>query len=146
MRIFYFVLALLIFTGCGEAGQKQEPDTTETKDHAVHEKETVNLEQGAKWKIDAATKTNFESIKALLSVEKPANNEGYQQLSSNLKTQTDKMIKECRMEGPDHDALHVWLTDFFTDMKGLTAPGSDQEKAFNALKEDVGEFEGMFEM
>ncbi len=44
-----------------------------------------------------------------------------------LQTGVDKMIKECRMQGADHDALHLWLEPLMKNVAALKKAASEQE-------------------
>ncbi|HEX6848421.1 MAG TPA: hypothetical protein VF144_15665, partial [Chitinophagaceae bacterium] len=41
----------------------------------------------------------------------------------------DKMISECKMKGPDHDALHKWLESLISEVSKLKRTTSEQEAA-----------------
>jgi hypothetical protein len=61
-----------------------------------------------------------------------------------LQKHADKLIKECRMTGPDHDALHAWLGPFLQHVQALKT-NRDTESASHALNEDMKVFDTYFE-
>ncbi|HRF19060.1 MAG TPA: hypothetical protein PK977_12880, partial [Chitinophagaceae bacterium] len=46
-----------------------------------------------------------------------------------LQSGLDKMISECRMKGPDHDALHKWLEPLIGQVKKLNETEKPEESA-----------------
>lgn len=87
-------------------------------DHAA----ALTLNNGQKWKADAHTS---ENVTALLAVAREfaggahAGLTDYEVLGNELQQGLDKMIRECRMEGVDHDALHLWLEPLLVNMSEL---------------------------
>ena len=135
------LVSLMLFTvSCSNNQLKSE--TEETQPH-VRETSQAKLElnNGEKWKLDEATRQNMKEIKAYISQASHANGV----LSGEeLQKYADKLIKECRMSGPDHDALHVWLGSFLQNLRALKN-NRDAESASHALHEDVKEFDTYFE-
>jgi uncharacterized membrane protein len=130
----------------------------EESDHSLHQNEqpatsaegvmdqssALKLNNGAKWKTDVPTRENINTMKSLVMNVDTKDPATLQQLSTDLEAQTTKLISECRMKGPDHDALHVWLEDFQKDFKTFKA--SDQKQNHLAsLKLDMQEFDRYFE-
>nr|MBP9549648.1 hypothetical protein [Chitinophagales bacterium] len=59
----------------------------------------------------------------------------------------NKMISECRMQGADHDALHLWLEPLMGMNKKLQAAGSVEEGAESLamIQEQVNLYSQYFE-
>jgi hypothetical protein len=124
-----------------------------TKEHAEHthsETTGLALNNGAKWKADASTSNNVLDIKIIADNFKtkpsPSVND-YQLLSSDLKNGLDKMIKECKMSGPDHEALHQWLNPILKNTNELksvsdTTTGSS---LFKSIDQKIDEYHNYFE-
>jgi hypothetical protein len=74
--------------------------------------EKLVLNNGAKWKIDQSTKNNTILLQQIVKV---ANRKtvktlsDYHQTGTALQAGINQLIKECRMKGADHLALHKWL-------------------------------------
>lgn len=135
------MLLLLFIISCADKPPKG--DTNETGAHAtIHTKDTtLQLNNGEKWKLDEATRQNMNEIKAYISQATHANGE----LSGQeLQKKADKLVKECRMKGADHDALHVWLGPFLQHVQAIKE-NRDAESASHALRDDVKEFDVYFE-
>lgn len=133
--------SLLLFTvSCSNNQPKSE--TPETEPHAIETNQTkLELNNGQKWKLDDATRRNVNEIKTYIAQATHANGE----LSGEeLQRKADKLIKECRMSGPDHDAIHVWLGPFLQHVQALKT-NRDAESASHALNEDIKTFDTYFE-
>jgi len=76
-----------------------------------HEKasEELVLNNGTKWKIDQATGNNVGRLQQIAKKFNGHKLVDYHQAGTTLQAGIDLMIKECRMQGPDHLALHKWL-------------------------------------
>jgi hypothetical protein len=84
--------------------------------------EALVLNNGAKWKVDNATNNNVKNLKAILRMSNSGNNRSlstYHKTANSLQTGLDKMIRECRMKGPDHLALHKWLEPLMVQVTKL---------------------------
>lgn len=128
------------------------------EDHSLHQNEqpataaegvmsqasTLKLNNGAKWRTDAPTRANIDQMKSLVMNVDTKDPSTLQRLSIELEAQTNKLINECRMKGPDHDALHVWLEDFLKDFKNYQEADQKQHH-LAALKLDMQEFDRFFE-
>ena len=71
--------------------------------------EKLVLNHGAKWKVDKITNNNVSDLQQMV---KPGNGKSlkeYHMAGAALQNGITKMIRECRMTGPDHQALHKWL-------------------------------------
>ena len=134
------VSLMLFIASCSNNQLKSE--TKETQPLVAETNQAkLQLNNGEKWKLDEATRQNMKEIKAYISQASHANGV----LSGEeLQKYADKLIKECHMSGPDHDALHVWLGSFLQHVQALKN-NRDAESASHALHEDVKEFDTYFE-
>lgn len=113
-RMLILLLLAGIGWGCNTPDRAQVKSETIQEESHQHEASAtaLQLNNGAKWKSDSATNLQVEVMKNRIQSfdeKKEINLVAYHQLGENLKAEVDKLIKECRMEGPDHDALHIWL-------------------------------------
>ncbi|CAN5482662.1 hypothetical protein BH11BAC3_BH11BAC3_39190 [soil metagenome] len=111
--------------------QTPKPDTDDEHEHPAATKLALN--NGAKWNADSSTNKNVSALLNIVEQIKPSSLEDYHHTSQNLQEGIHKMINECRMKGPDHDALHHWLEPLMEENKKLAASGSVAEAA-EALK------------
>ena len=49
----------------------------------------------------------------------------------------DKMISECRMKGPDHDALHKWLEPLMDAVATLKQSATESDASIQLKKIDT---------
>lgn len=133
-----------IIMSCGNNIDHESHVTNNDKEkHDQHmQPAALSLNNGSKWKLDAPTRDNIAEIKTYVSDSSHFTDhiKGYE----GLKKQTDNLIKECRMSGPDHDALHVWLSPFIKDVERLNKPGEERE-AYVAISNHLREFDVYFE-
>lgn len=115
-------------------------------DHAV----ALTLNNGQKWKADAHTNENVAALRAIARDFAGKTHPGltdYQVLDSGLQKGFDKMIRECRMEGTGHDALHLWLEPLLADVNELKKADNtaSAEKIFTAIHERIELYTQYFE-
>lgn len=133
MKLFFVSLGLLLIASCNN--QQSSPAADEHKAADRHEHnlpaESLSLNNGEKWKADSSTNNNVKVMQA--TVEQFAGTEktpeAYKQLGASLQAGLDKMISECRMKGPDHDALHKWLEPLIGQVKKLNETEKPDESA-----------------
>lgn len=132
MKRFFFILLSVSFllacnqganTPVAEEHQGHDHDTTVAGEAHGHEATGVPaLNNGAKWKSDLNTNKNVEELKAIAVTFKEKQNPvvaDYHEVANKLGEGLNKMINECKMKGPDHDALHVWLEPLLKENKEL---------------------------
>ena len=127
--------------------------SNKTEEHAEHkhgEMTGVALNNGAKWKADSITNNNVLDIKTITDNFRikpfPSAND-YQILGSDLKNGLDKMINECKMSGPDHEALHQWLNPVLKNVNELKTV-SDTTKGrsvFKSIDKELDDYYNYFE-
>ncbi len=115
-------------------------------DHAV----ALTLNNGQKWKADTSTNENVAALRDLAREFGGKTHPGltdYRVLDSSLQNGFDKMIRECRMEGAGHDALHLWLEPLLVNMSELKkADGpASAEKIFATIHERLELYTQYFE-
>jgi nitrogen fixation-related uncharacterized protein len=83
-------------------------------DHQPNEmtEEKLSLNNGVRWKVDSTTNRNAKNLLFIVekfnsSPEKTLTE--YNQAAIDLQLGLNKMIRECKMKGSDHQALHKWL-------------------------------------
>lgn len=95
----------------------------------------LKLNNGAKWNSDESTNENVLALQTIVNRHKAANNAGkdYTPVREELQKGLEKMIKECRMKGADHDALHSWLLPLQQNIKGLQTATNPNEAEQNLI-------------
>ena len=123
-RVFSILLAGLLIASCNNEVAK-EPAVKEAEGHHHHDEDHgLSLNDGKKWNSDESTNTNVQALQSAMeqfsSVQSPEM-EDYKFLAANLQSAIDKLVKECRMEGKDHDMLHAWLEPLMKQVRELEA-------------------------
>ncbi len=109
-----------------------------------------DLNNGAKWKADVSTNENVANLKSIINefkVNADPEVKDYQAFQVKFTDGIGKMVKECKMQGADHDALHVWLEPLMKDnkdMKGLDSKES-LASAFHTISQRVDLYPQYFE-
>lgn len=138
------IILTIVITACNtQVSTKQEDKEFPTeKEHSESE---VRLNKGSKWKADQATKENVAAMVKLVNDRSYMDAAKREELSAKLQSKIDTLIKQCRMQGPEHDALHVWLEKVLTDMKQLKDGENGYSAAYAALKKQIESFYLFFE-
>jgi len=145
--LFLLYSASLLFA-CNQA-----PDKSKDDEHVIHDIEQTTglaLNNGTKWKADSETNHNVANLRGIADDFKsrpvPSVSD-YQKLSADLNTGLNKMIKECKMTGADHDALHIWLQPILEENAELKN-SSDTEIAgtiFKSIDKRLDNYNNYFE-
>lgn len=153
-KIAVIVLFSLLTISCNESKQKENTDSHTKSETIQHDPEMSNhgleLNQGVKWKADSSTNKNVRSIVALIESFKKDNDRSvpaYQQAAAGLEAGLNKMISECRMQGPDHDALHTWLEPLIKQVKELkqSTTAENAAAAWGKIEAQVHLYDQYFE-
>lgn len=109
MRPLLFALLLLVPAACGndaEGGTRPAPpgDTGDLL-------RGLTLDDGEKWPTDEHTRTAAaEMLRTIEASPEDLSAEELRALGERMQGQLDALIQGCTMEGPAHDALHVYLS------------------------------------
>lgn len=111
-----FLLPVLILFACNNTGSQGDKvaDSIPIVDHTEHSEPTkvLSLNNGEKWQSDESTNNHVKDLSAIFGAFGEKSRSGladYQLLASEAQTELNGLIKDCKMTGPDHDALHLWL-------------------------------------
>ena len=144
-----------ILVSCNTQDNKENKETSQAieKEHERHrdkENKGLSLNNGNKWKADASTNDN---VKALLVIVDEFNTGkdktliNYHNTAADLQSGLEKMIKECRMQGADHDALHKWLEPLIKQVSSFQKATTEQqaEEQFHNIHGQLNLYEKYFE-
>ena len=149
MKKYFFLFGLIIFLGCSDDTGHKHDSAKETSSHEEqHASEmgtaTLQLNNGAKWKADDPTRKNVAALTQVLNNESFHNESNKEEFVKTFNQQLDTLVQQCRMKGPDHDALHVWLETVMRDLKKVKE-GGEYSADYASLKKDVESFNEYFE-
>lgn len=130
-----------------------EHETEEAHEHDDHNKGTVSvlaLNNGEKWKSDDPTNVHAQKLVELAEEFKEKsvtkNLEMYRNYADMLQQELNGMIKDCKMDGPDHDALHLWLKPVLDGVKELKEADNEEnaKKIETHLSENILKYNQFF--
>ncbi|MEP6612371.1 MAG: hypothetical protein ABJA76_10815 [Mucilaginibacter sp.] len=107
-----FLLTAAFFAGNAQGLSQHEPAS-----------EKLVLDNGAKWKVDKITSDNVANLQQTVKAtngKSVKSLKGYHMAGVALQNGITKMIRECRMKGPDHLALHKWLEPLMEKVSKLS--------------------------
>jgi hypothetical protein len=141
------ILSLLIMSCSNNASHEEANDESAHERHEAGARAATDLQlnNGAKWKADEATQKNVSALVKLLNDSSFIGEKNRVQLTQHLQTRIDTLVNQCRMKGPDHDTLHIWLARVLHDLKEVKEENDDYQKSFATLKKDVESFYTYFE-
>mgnify|MGYP001097888302 CR=1 FL=1 len=147
--ITMFLVASLLWACNSNPSSDTETEThAQSEDHAHDAMLTLN--NGQKWKADAPTNENVVDIRTIVqnfSAEPHTSLADYQIVADDLQKGLNKMVQECKMQGPDHDALHLWLEPLLKAVNELKKADdtASAEKIFHDIDERLQLYPQYFE-
>ena len=146
----FFLLALGSFAACNSTPEATNVAANETTVATTTPEKEVSLNKDAKWRADASTAKNVSLLqqKAVeLNKGAKATAADYHTISNELQTGINQLIKECRMKGADHDALHLWLEPLMGEVKELkTVSTTDKgETLFHSIRTRLLDYDLYFQ-
>lgn len=151
-KIISILLVTALLTACDSNKRNEQKPSVDTvsEKHEEHEEKggVLQLNNGAKWKIDSVTAVNVGLLKTIVSdakTNKPAN---YAEAAAKLQDGLNKLIKECKMSGAGHDALHHWLEPMIEKTKEFKNAGSAEsaETILTGIEQQLNLFDQYFEL
>ncbi|QFZ55729.1 hypothetical protein FEZ18_13415 [Oceanihabitans sp. IOP_32] len=161
MKQVIFTLSLLALVGCKD-GKNQDTKTesiehaTEThNNHQEHEESSVyanawvndiQMDNGTKWQADDITNEGVQKLQNTINSQSPSTLADYHKLAKQLNEEKNFVIKNCTMEGPSHDNLHVWLHPLIEKIDALLKAETveDASKLKESIKENINAYNTYF--
>lgn len=151
------IIGVLMIAGvllaCNSATNKDKTEATApAENHSNHTDNgtALQLNNGAKWKADSITNRNVVDLRTIADNFKilpfPTLGE-YQILSTDLGTSLNKLVNECKMTGPDHDALHQWLETVLKETNELKTVSDTTvaRQTFKVIDQSIDGYHNYFE-
>jgi hypothetical protein len=150
-----YLLLLFVLGGvvsCNDASEKatasaiQHEATTAKSD----KKEGASLNSNAKWNADSSTNKNVSQLQQKadeLNKDEKKTTSHYHHISNEIQEGINQLVKECKMKGPDHDALHLWLEPLMGEIKELkTVTTTDTgDRLFYSIRTRLADYNLYFE-
>jgi hypothetical protein len=147
-KILFALFCSAFLFACNQNSHQKESHTHEANENV--QTTALALNNGAKWKVDSITNHNVVNLKTIADNFRikpfPSAND-YQILSSDLSKALNQMIQQCKMTGPDHEALHHWLQPVLEDNKQLKniSDASNARKLFKSIDKQIDDYHKYFE-
>lgn len=157
--MIWMVLSAAVLWTCYNAGENStktgDSDTAEIERKADGRSDDVSAtlkldEGGKKWKADSITGIHALKIEQLINTfngrTDHVDNE-YVELTNNIQGELDQLIRDCKMKGPAHQALHTWLESVLLDTQELKSSKTQEERKKSIIKltVDIKKFREYFE-
>jgi len=129
-------------------GTSHTEQTTITDTHEGHEDAgALVLHNGAKWKADASTTKNVSELFNVIADANPVSLEDYHKTGKTIENGIELMISDCRMKGPDHEALHHWLEPLMEQNNKLLEVKTAEEgkEVFAVIRKQIEIYNDYFE-
>ena len=124
------VISLFLFS-CGNTSNEKSKEQTETVTHEEHqhnaEIQTIELNNGEKWKVDANMITHIRNMENDVISFAKVEQKDYKSLSEKLQSNIDLLTSNCTMKGKAHDELHKWLLPYIDLVKELSEAINEAE-------------------
>ena len=147
-KSLFTVIYASFLLSCSQSTNKPELHDHDTDSVAADTRLTFN--NGAKWQADSITNHNVIRLRTTANMFRvdpfpPLNS--YQILGNDLSGDIDTLLRQCKMKGDDHEALHKWLTPIIHQsyrLKDITDTAVAR-KVFDSLDQRIGLFHQYFE-
>ena len=144
------VIGLFLFS-CGNTSNEKSKEQTETVTHEEHqhnaEIQTIELNNGEKWKVDANMITHIRNMENDVISFAKVEQKDYKSLSEKLQSNIDLLTSNCTMKGKAHDELHKWLLPYIDLVKELSEANNETEaeKQFENIQNSFTTFNQYFQ-
>ncbi len=138
------IYSLLLLVGCGHGHGHGHGD------HAHSEPEAhtsppdpvsgprLTLNNGEKWQVDPPTRESAARLAALAADTEAINRvEDARTLGQALDAELDTLVRGCKMTGPAHDQLHVFLLALFPQVQALQEKTAIED--LRSAREQIGD-------
>lgn len=131
---------------CSNNGKQEEATSNHEHKNIDTASTALRLNNGVKWKTDEATRKNVAHLTKIINDNSNIDVKNRAQLTKQLQTRIDTLVMQCKMQGPDHDALHVWLNQVLHNLKEMKEEEKDTYlESYAELRKDVENFHVFFE-
>lgn len=153
-NVLTFLFAAILF-GCNHANNaSNKTEDTSIKESHEHDNEkehggNLALNNGAKWQTDVSTHTHAVKLITQADTFDTKTDEDvtlYHSVAADMQKELNSLVGDCKMKGPDHDALHLWLEPVLKDVSDLKKISATEEgkHAAEKLTGDVKKFNQYF--
>lgn len=150
--------SIILFAACNNATEiekatnitKVETHEVDTVSGHIEYANTLSLRNGAKWQTDESTRTHAAQLNTQVTVFNEKENldlPAYHSFAADMQKELNGLTNDCKMKGPEHEALHVWLEPVLKEVNNIkTATTLENAKqATEKLTENVQKFNQYFD-
>lgn len=146
-RLIIIIISVNLLSACNQSSHKGELKETGNADEETTT--TLTLNNGAKWQADSSTNQHVADLRTIANLFKNKTNPSvkeYHILSNNLGNSLNKMIQDCKMTGPEHEALHHWLEPVLNESNLLknSADTTTARTTFNLIDQQLDDYLNYF--
>ena len=148
MNKILVILCGLLIAGCGnlpEEKTSKESGQIQQDKSATDPATEMHLRENIKYRADETTRRNVDSLTSIINDNSNKGEANRVQLTEQVQKRIEILVQQCKMKGPDHDALHEWLEKVLDDLKRLKKEDNPYETVYDSLKNDVESFYVLFE-
>ena len=143
------LISLFLFS-CSNTSNEKSKQQTETVTHEEHqhndEMQTIELNNGEKWKVDANMIPHIRNMENDVISFAKVKQKDYKNLAKKLQSNIDLLTSNCTMKGKAHDELHKWLLPYIDLVKELSEAKDQtkEEKQFQKIENSFITFNQYF--
>ncbi len=134
---------VVILSSCNTKSKEEKPSSVQVEERQHSKSEAIELNNGAKWKVDAAMMLNIRAMENDVANFEKTNDKDYQALASKLKKNIDLLTSNCTMKGQAHDELHKWLLPFIDLVDAFAKEKSTEQ--FAQIQQSLITFNNYFQ-
>ena len=135
IKIVLLAIVVLFFFSCDSKSKEEKTTEIKTEEHQHSENETIQLNNGEKWKVDDNMMLHIRNMeKDVVNFDKEKDT-NYSLLADKLKANIDLLTSNCTMKGKAHDELHKWLVPYIELVDAFS-----KDKSANQLTEIQNSF------
>ena len=144
------LISLFLFS-CSNTSNEKSKQQTEAVTHEEHqnnvEVQTIELNNGEKWKVDANMIPHIRNMENDVISFAKVEQKDYKSLSEKLQSNIDLLTSNCTMKGKAHDELHKWLLPYIDLVKELSESKDETEalKHFENIQTSFTTFNQYFQ-
>ncbi len=112
--LIYLIMLLFVVIACNNNSNNKIKDDemhsqSHDNEHNISEVGTIELDNGAKWKVNEEMKPHIVKGEEILKAYINNKNNNYKLLANEIYDANLQLINSCTMDGKSHEELHKWL-------------------------------------
>lgn len=147
----------LLFIACKDRSKESDAtNNNQTEQREQHAESSVvgndwmqeiKTNNGSKWIANPETNEGVIRMKNILMSSNTKHLNDYQTIANALNKEKNYVIKECTMQGPSHDNLHLWLFPLIEKIDALKEANTlDQAQyIYMSIEQNVNAYNDYFE-